>query len=107
MPTTAANNPLYSNALLGYGYDAGQRQGALGQQAPAQGQRAGALAPSPAMQAFGGRSDFAQGAIGAPAAGGAGGLSPDVMQSLQGLVTALTQVVQQLATLLQTMGGGQ
>lgn len=60
MPTTATNNLIYGNALLGYGYDAEQGQGAP---VPAQGQRAG-LAQQPAVQAFGGRSDFQSAAAG-------------------------------------------
>ncbi|HYV43984.1 MAG TPA: hypothetical protein VFA20_03940 [Myxococcaceae bacterium] len=165
MPT-ATNNLLFPNALLGYGYDAGQGQGAYGQQLPAQGLRTG-LPQQPAVQAFGGVSGFqpaaaqgrcagkggaagglgggAQGAIAGGGYGGnagnagnagaagtannaaagnagnagnagaagnagqlaaAGGLPPEMMQSLQGLVSALTQVVQQLATLLQGLGGG-
>lgn len=47
--------------------------------------------------------------LGAPAAGGAqaGGATPQLMQALQGLVTALTQVVQQLGELIKSMGGAQ
>ena len=55
MPTTATNNPLFFNALYGYGY--GAPQGANGQPVPPQGQRAQAPA-GPAVQAFGGCSGF-------------------------------------------------
>jgi hypothetical protein len=100
MPNAITNNALNTNPLLGYGYGAGQGTGA----APASQQRA---VSSPAMQAFGGYSGF-QPAVAQSAVGGAqGGLSPDLVQSLQGLVSALTQVVQQLASLIQSMGGAQ
>jgi len=128
MPASVTNNPLYTNALYG---SYGTGTGTQGAQAQALGQSQQTVA-SPVMQAFGGSSGFerglaqgfiqgfsqgAQGALqqqgGVPAfaqqgaLGGVagGGFSPQVMQALQGLVTALTQVVQQLGSLMQSMGG--
>src|SRR6185295_13437226 len=85
MPT-ATNNLLFPNALLGYGYDAGQGQGAYGQQLPAQGLRTG-LPQQPAVQAFGGVSGFQPAAAQGRCAGKGGAAGGGLGGGAQGAIT--------------------